>query len=132
MMENLLQNTISNVFNKIEKYLPNGWQKCCFYAAYTVGGYTMKFYVKNVEGKYIDCFNLGVDENDLTFLFIDIDDIIFPQREALDEKNKWSVLSIFVNADGKASANLDYTDISENTIGYQRDWEQKYLVQIIK
>lgn len=127
-MENLLQNIISSVFNKVEKYLPNDWQKCCFYAAYTIGGYTMKFYVKNAEGKYIDCFNLGIDENDLTFLFMDIDDIIYPQREQLDTKNKWSVLSIFVDSDGKVNANLDYTDISENTIGYQRDWEQKYLV----
>ena len=126
-MEEKLQKVIQEVFCKVEEYLPQEWEKCCFYAAFTVGTYTMKFYVKNKKGEYVDCFNLGIDDNQLTFLFMDIDDIIRPYRDALDAKQKWSVLTLLVESSGKFGVEFDYTEVSENSIDYQRGWEKKYL-----
>lgn len=126
-MEEKFQKVVQEVFGKVEECLPQEWEKCCFYAAFTVGTYTMKFYIKNKKGEYIDCYNLGIDDNQLAFLFMDIDDIVRPYRDALESKQKWNVLTLIVESNGKFNVDFDYADVSENSIEYQRNWEKKYL-----
>lgn len=122
-----LQIMVQSVYEKIEEYLPKDWTKCCFYVGYTNGSYTMNFYVKNKDEKYTDSFNLNINDNDLTFLFMDIDDIISPERNKLNAKNKWNVLTIIIDSKANVKIDLDYTDISECSIDYFRNWIKNYL-----
>ena len=59
---------------------------------------------------------------------MNIDKIITPERKKLKEKDMWSVLTLMVDASGNMKADFDYTDISENTIEYERKWKDKYLI----
>ena len=56
-----------------------------------------------------------------------IDKELSAERKTLDEKNRWNVLSLIVEADGRMKAEYDYVDISENSIEYEQMWKEKYL-----
>lgn len=124
MNEKLFQ----DIFDKLQSVLPSGWKKVAFYAGYTKGSYSMKYYVHNGKDGYIDCFNLdNIKKPQLIQLFMAIDKIISAERKTLDEDHKWSVLSMFINSDGKMNIEFDYVDISENAIAYEQNWKDKHL-----
>lgn len=116
------------IFSELKKVLPLEWSRIAFFAGYTKGSYTMKYYIDDGKTGYIDCFKLGnVNKSSLVRLFMNIDKIISPNRNSLDESKKWTVLSLFVNSEGKISAKFDYTDISENAIAYEQEWKERWL-----
>jgi len=124
MNEKLFQ----DIYEKIEEFLPNRWEKVAFYAGYTAGSYSMKYYVDNGSGEYIDCFSLpNVKKPQLIQLFMSIDKIITPVRKSFDDQNKWTVLSMIIDSNGKMKTDFDYCDISENAISYEKEWKKKYL-----
>lgn len=124
MNEKLFQ----NIFDKIQEGLPSEWKRIAFYAGYTGGSYSMKYYVDNGKDGYIDCFSLdNIKKAQIIKLFMSIDKIISPERKKLNEKDRWTVLSMIVNSDGKMKTEFDYTDISENAISYEQEWKAKNL-----
>lgn len=117
------------VWDKIQDYLPDGWKKVVFFAGYTEGSYGMKFYCKSDGGSYIDCFRLpGAIKTKLIRTFMDVDKILAKERKKLDGKNKWTVFTMMVDADGNMKAEFDYSDYSEDMISYEREWKNKYLL----
>ena len=116
------------VFDLIQPYLPEGWEKLILYVAYTTGSYSMKFYTADYDGIYTDCFcQKNVNRAQLIKLFMEIDKILTMKRNSLDEKNKWSVMTMTVHSSGKIKAEFDYTDISKKAIEYEQNWREKYL-----
>ncbi len=119
---------LQNVFDLIQPLLPDKWNKMILYVGYTSGSYSMKFYIGDEKTNYIDCFSLkSIGKAQLIKLFMSIDKIIAQERNKLEEKDKWSVLTLTVDKNGKMKADFDYTDINENSIEYERKWKDKYL-----
>lgn len=117
------------VFDIIQPLLPVGWNKTILYVAYTSGSYSMKYYTKDEKDRYIDCFsNKTVGKAQLIRAFMNIDKIIVPERKKLAEKDQWSIFTLAVDKNGNMKADFDYTDITQNTIEYERRWKEKYLV----
>ena len=118
-----------NIFDLLAEVLPENWSKLVFMAGYTVGSYSMKYYVKTESDNYLDCFELGnIDNLQILQLFIKLDSVISPERSSLKESEKWNVLSMTVDSDGKMKTDFDYTDISNDVITYEEAWKKKYLV----
>ena len=123
-----MNNTIyQTIFDKLQEYLPANWDEVVFYAAYTEGSYSMKYYVKNGT-EITSCFNLmNINKAQLVKLFMSIDKELKSERKTLSAKDTWSVMTMIVGADGVMKAHYDYTDISENSISFEKAWEEKYL-----
>lgn len=120
-----------NIFDKIQEFLPYDWQKMIFFAGYTSGSYSMKFYIKTEQEACIDCFNIpGVSKAKLIKLFMEIDQIIKKERDKLNEKNKWSILTITVDSNGSMNADFDYADHSEDMISFENEWKKKNIGSI--
>ena len=116
------------VFDLLQPMLPDNWEKMILYVGYSTGSYSMKFYTCDTSGIYTDCFSYGeVSKSKLIQLFMSIDKLLASERGILDEKNKWSVMTMIVNSDGKMKTEFDYADFSENTIAYEQSWKEKYL-----
>ncbi len=116
------------VFDVLQPVLPTEWRKMILYAAYTEGSYSMKFYTSDNNGRYTDCFSQpGVNDDDVVSAFIDINEILAPERKMLDDINRWSVMTMIVEADGTMKTEFAYDDISENTIAYERKWKETHL-----
>lgn len=116
------------VFNLVQPFLPEGWNKMILYVGYTVGSYSMKFYTCDSQGTYTDCFKCKeISKAKLIQLFMSVDKLLAPERRTLDEKNKWSVMTMIVDSEGNMKTEFDYTDISENTIAYEQRWKEKYI-----
>ncbi len=116
------------IFNELQKVLPKEWSSVVFYAEYSSGSYSMKYYVKNGTGKFTDCYKLsGLSKAQIVKTFIDLDKIITPVRKELPEKDKWSIMTMILDSKGEFKVEFDYTDISENSIIYKREWEKKYI-----
>ena len=116
------------IYDELKNVLPSEWNRIAFFAEYTQGSYTMKYFVDDGKTGYIDCFKLNnINKSTLIRLFMSIDKIISSERNKLSESQKWSVLSLFIGSDGKINAKFDYTDISENVVSYEQEWKEKWL-----
>ena len=79
---------IQNVFDKLENYLPDEWKKIAFFAGYTKGSYSMKFFVCTNRG-YIDCFNIpNINQMQLMLLFQSINKGLGNYRNTLSESER--------------------------------------------
>lgn len=128
MARSMDNKVFQDIFDILQPVLPKEWKKFLLFIGYTEGSYTMKYYICNDSGVYIDCFSQKeVSRAQLIRIFMNIDKIVSPQRKELDEKSRWTVMTMIVSADGSMRSEFDYDDISENAIQYERDWERKYL-----
>lgn len=115
------------IFSKLELTLPYDWEKVIFYAAYTEGSYSMKYYVKG-SGKTVSCFDLPeMDGRQLMKLFVEINRELAKERKTLPEQDRWTVMTMIVDGEGNLKTDFDYEDISENMIQYEKNWAKKYL-----
>lgn len=116
------------IIDKLIPLLPNEWEKLILFVGYTSGSYTMKYYTSDGKGIYTDCFSQsGVNRMQLIKAFMSIDEILQAERSKLDDKNKWTVLTMMVGSDGSMKTEVDYVDISENAIAYEQSWKRKYI-----
>lgn len=120
--------SINAIYNKLKKVLPSKWKRVAFFAGYTQGSYTMKYYVDDGKSGYVDCFKLNnVSKSTIIHTFTLIDKIIQSERDKLIQPQKWNVLSLFIDSDGHVTAKFAYDDISEDAISYEQEWKKKYL-----
>lgn len=116
------------VFDLLLPVLPKGWKKLVLYVGYSVGSYTMKYYTSDYKNAYTDCFSQnGVNKAQLIKLFMNIDKALEVERKKLDDKNKWSVMTMIVSSNGTMKTEFEYADISENAIAYEQNWKKKYI-----
>lgn len=114
------------IYDVLQTVLPSEWDSVVFYAEYTEGSYSMKYYVKK-NNKYIDCFEIkDIGKGDIIKAFMSIDKIITPVRNAM--KKKWNVVTLVISDKGDFKADFDYKDVEGKTISYHDDWEKKYLI----
>ena len=83
-----------------------------------------EFYDAWEQRKFRDLYKKASQKNDLSY---SIDKIISPERKKLNEKDRWTVLSMIVNSDGKMKTEFGYTDIGENAISCEQEWKAKNL-----
>lgn len=121
-------NVYQKIFDMIDPFLPDNWRKMILFVGYTEGSYTMKYYTSDSEGKFADCFEQpGSNKSKLVQLFVNIDKVLSHERKKLDEKNKWTVMTMTVSSSGSIKTSFDYTDISEDAIKYEQKWKEKYI-----
>lgn len=123
MNERLFQ----DVFDKLQEGLPKGWKKISFYASYSQGSYSMKYFVDFGEGKYTDCFGLGYSNMYLMKLFVEINKRIEPVRMELQERERWNVMTMLVASDGNFKTEFDYSENNSDFLLYEREWKKNYL-----
>lgn len=123
------EKVFQEIFDKLQEVIPADWKRIVFYAGYTSGSYSMKFYIDCGDGIYVDCFSQkDINRAKLIKLFMDIDKILVPIRNSLSDDSKWSVFTMLVDEKGNMKTEFDYTDISENLIAYEQEWKKKYIV----
>ena len=116
------------IFDMLQPVLPKEWKKLVLYVAYTAGSYTMKYYTSDTNGVYTDCFRQkNINKTQLINLFMHIDKVVESERKKLDDKNKWSVMTMIVDIDGGMKSEFEYEDISENAIAYEQSLKEKYI-----
>lgn len=116
------------VFNLVQSFLPEGWNKMILYVGYAAGSYSMKFYTCDSQGLYTDCFKYkGISKAKLIQLFMNIDKLLAPERKKSDEKNRWSIMTMIVDSEGNMKTEFDYADISENAVAYEQRWKERYI-----
>lgn len=114
------------IFDELSKYLPSYWDKLIVYLEYGNSSYSFAFYVQ-VGDKYIKCYDItGVSEKQLAKSFSYIDKVVSKERSK--EKDKlWTNMTMTVTPTGALHTDFDYTDLSEGTYQFKKDWKKKYL-----
>ena len=116
------------IFDVLQDVLPPVWEKVVFYAEYTEGSYSMKYFVNINGGSFVDCYQLKeFSKAQIIKVFMNIDKMISPIRSQMEKGKRWNVFTLIVDASGKFRTEFDYADISENTISYHEAWKDKYL-----
>lgn len=124
----MVNEIFQKVFDILQPVLPSDWKKMVLFVGYTSGSYTIKYFTCDNKGKFTDCFSqIGINKAQLIKLFMNIDKIVGSERKKLDEKDKWSTLTMTVMADGKMKIDFDYADMSDGMIAYEQRWKEKYI-----
>lgn len=114
-----------SIYDELDKYLVPGWDKLIVYLEYGKASYSFSFYVK-VNGQFVKCYDLpDIDENALAASFKKIDGLL--ENERKKDSDPWSNMTITIEKTGRMHADLDYTDLSEGTYQFKKDWKKKYL-----
>ncbi|WP_034449373.1 immunity protein YezG family protein [Butyrivibrio sp. AE2032] len=117
------------LYELLDSILPDAWNKVVFRAEYLEGSYSMKYYVKDQTGKYIDCYNLQeITEDDIVKAYIEIDKILYPERQKLAADKRWSVFTFSIDSDGSFKSEFLYNDIDEDYCKFVENWKSRYLV----
>ena len=81
-----------------------------------------------MNGKYVKCYDIpGITDKELAESFSAIDKIISEERSK-DEKNLWTNMTMIVTKTGQMHTDFDYTDLSEGTYQFKKNWKKKYLL----
>lgn len=113
------------IFDDLSKYLLPGWEKMVVYLEYGEASYTFSFYLK-IKGKYVKCYDLPeVSDEELAESFKEIDKVVSKSRNR--GKDLWSNMTMIVDNAGSMHTDFDYTDLSEGTYNYKKEWKKKYL-----
>lgn len=114
------------IYDYLDEFLPIGWDRLIVYLEYGEASYTFSFYVR-VNGQYVKCYDLpDVSDDRLAMSFKNIDKIVAKERSK--EKELWSNMTMIVEKSGNMHVDLDYTDLSEATYQYKKNWKKKYLI----
>lgn len=114
-----------SIYEELDKYLMTGWEKLIVYLEYGNASYSFSFFVK--RGKdYIKCYDLpGISEDDLAKSFKKIDKLVAKERGI--GKGAWSNMTMVIDSTGDMHTDFDYTDLSEGTYQFKKNWKNKYL-----
>lgn len=119
------ENIFQEIYDELEKYLSNAWEKLIVYLEYGKASYSFSFFVKEGE-RYIKCFDLpNIDEEALMQSFRKIDKAVSKERDSA--KEPWSNMTMIVGNDGSMHTDFDYTDLSQEGYRYNKEWKLKYL-----
>lgn len=117
------------IIDRLVDYLPDGWKTVIFFAGYTDGSYSMKYFYETGDKNYLDCFSMSeVSKFELIKLFMEIDKILSVHRKEFGSDKAWTVFTMIVDSDGNMKTDYEYDDHSEDMIEYEKSWEEKYLV----
>ena len=123
----LNEKTYQSIFDKVSAFLPDGWERLVVYLEYGEDSYSFSFYVKQ-NGEYVKCYDLpGVSEDKLMNAFQLIDKEVLKEREKT-KSDLWSNMTMIVDNNGNMHTDFDYTDLSEGSYKYSKNWKAKYLV----
>ena len=123
------RNHYQELFDLLQPYLPAGWKRVVLYAEYGAASYSIEFFVKTSDGKYVKCFDLpGAGEETLFDTFDAMDEVYSSQRANLPAPSLWTNATMVIEASGKINADFDYTDLREDGHDFKRAWKAKYLV----
>ena len=96
------------------------------YLEYGNASYSFSFYI-GLRDEYVKCYDLpNVTENDLAMSFKKIDKIISEERNK-EKSEPWTNMTMIVSKAGNMHVDLDYTDLSEGTYQFKKNWKKKYL-----
>lgn len=114
------------IYEELAVFLPDSWEKLVLYMEYGEESYSFSFYVK-VDDKFIKCYDLpDLNEEQLYKAYREIDCLVEPERNAL-QGEKWTVMTIVVDAEGNMHSDYDYADLSDGSYEYRKLWRRKYL-----
>lgn len=114
------------VAEELVTVLPEKWEKVMLYSQITDDSYEFFFYVQ-VGEQFIQCYELeqefGIPRKEIRKCFSKLNDIL---KSDYKEK-KWYVLTYLLDKNGKFTTEYEYTDYSENSLDYKKQWKVKYL-----
>ena len=114
------------IFDELSKYLTAEWDKLIVYLEYGNASYSFAFYIQAGD-KYIKCYDIpDISEKELAMSFSNIDKYISKERSMENEK-LWTNMTMTVTKTGQMHTDFDYTDLSEGTYQFKKNWKKKYL-----
>lgn len=119
-------NTYQKIYDELSKYLVPNWEKIVVYLEYGDGSYAFSLYEKNGD-EYINVYDIpGVSEKKVDASFKKIDKWVLKERKK-EKENLWTNMTIVFSNAGDMKVDFDYTDLSEGTYQFKKNWKKKYL-----
>ena len=120
------ENVYQAIFDELSKYLTSDWNRLIVYIEYGNASYSFAFYIRTGD-KYIKCYDIpDISEKELAKSFSIIDILVSKERN-IEKEKLWTNMTMTVTKTGHMNADFDYTDLSEGTYQFKKNWKKKYL-----
>ena len=120
------ENIYQAIYDELSKYITSNWSNLIVYLEYGDASYSFMFYIKE-DDKYVKCYDIpNASEEELAKSFANIDKLISKERNSHKDK-RWTNMTMTVTKSGHMHTDFDYTDLSEGTYQFKKDWKKKYL-----
>lgn len=117
------------LFEVMQDILPDQWHKIILYVEYGENSYMMRYYADLGNGEYQDCYKITkYSHKDFIKAYMKIDKVLSKVRNKLSENEKWTIMTVSINADGSFKSDFDYMEIDNKTFEYREKWKEKYLI----
>ncbi len=116
-----------NLFRTIYPSLPVGWQKVVIHAVFIEDSCSIKYYIKQANGTYCDCFDIDYDQAKVLEIIVNLHQDIASVRGFLSGKNKWNAITVVIEEDGNFHSDFDYGEADWNSVENTKLWIEKYL-----
>lgn len=118
--------TYQKIYDELNKYFVPNLEKAVIYLEYGEGSYAFSLYEK-VDGEHINVYDIpGVSENKIDASFKKIDKWVLKERKK-EKDDLWTNMTMVVSKTGDMKVDFDYTDLSEGTYRFKKNWKKKYL-----
>lgn len=113
----------------LERTLPADWDTVVFFAEYSDDAFSIEYYVKTrQQTDFVKCFSIPeIEKATLLKDFLEIDNVISPERESLDPDKRWSSMTLVLQASGKFRVDYGYDNSDESPYLKKQKWKKKYL-----
>lgn len=119
---------LANIFQQLRKGLPVDWNELILQVIYDEDAYDIKYYARIDEHTFVDCFSMGIDEEELNEILINTEAEVSKLREYMKEENgNFMTMTLTVDYDGNTKTDFGYDDVNDDIVKYCDDWEKKYL-----
>lgn len=115
-----------NVLNIILPSLPEKWTRLVLNASFEDDVCDLKYYVKDSRNQYADCFQIISDQDYLLNILAQLHQEISGVRDQLSETDRWTSMTLCVEADGSFNADYDYSEASVEAV-CNDEWKRRYL-----
>ena len=115
-----------NVLNIILPSLPENWIKIVMFVSFTEDVCDLKYYLRDNRNQYADCFQFCTDQDNLLNILAQLHREITGIRDQLSANDRWTSMTLCIEADGSFNADYDYSEASVEA-AYYDEWKRRYL-----
>lgn len=126
--------SFQKIYEIISPSLPKNWERIVLFVAIIHGRWELNYFVKVNEKRlllnrriYKDCSSLGLNYSSLRDISFELQKEIVKNYDFLEEKKKWSGLTIEINSNGDFNSTFEYSRENVEKEDYFDSWKNQYL-----
>lgn len=119
------------IYNEISGLLPLEWKKIIFYGENGNDSYLYEFFIVDLDGKTIKCFDLPeIDNIAMALAFSNINAAVTTEKSEISKDKQWDIITLIIDNLGNFSAEYQFKEMNYDEYEQHAIWKYRFLGEI--